>query len=454
MSKYSGSSHSNPLGYRQTAVELHPLVGLECASHVRSISTDIGFSLIDAWLLQQFRRSTGDLPIRLILGKHEGALLPSGTKPIATLSISDRRTLMELLFDPEITFGDGYADGRIVVEGDLVRLLEHVLRLKRTTKPARWYRKLSSQWLQLVQANTIRGSARNIHHHYDLTADFYKLWLDSRLVYTCGYFADPSTPLEQSQVDKMDYLCRKLRLQPGERVVEAGCGWGALALHMAQHYGVRVKAFNISREQILIARERAKKEGLTGQVEFIEDDYRNISGQCDVFVSVGMLEHVGVEHYNDLGRVIHRAIRDSGRGLLHFIGRNQPGTFSPWIRKRIFPGAHIPALREMLHLLEPWHFSVLDVENLRLHYEKTLEHWLTRFETSIDHITEMFGPEFVRAWRLYLAGSIAAFRVGNLQLFQVAFAGIACRQIPWTRAHLYAERPLAKEQPEWIHTMS
>jgi cyclopropane-fatty-acyl-phospholipid synthase len=175
------------------------------------------------------------------------------------------------------------------VEGDLVQLLEHVLRLMRTTRPEHWYHKVPSRWLEQTQINTISGSLRNIHHHYDLTADFYRLWLDSRLVYSCGYFASRSTPLEQAQLAKMNYVCRKLQLQPGETAVEAGSGWGALALHMAKHYGVRVKAFNISKEQILIARERATKEGLSSQVEFIEDDYRNISGQYDVFVSVGML---------------------------------------------------------------------------------------------------------------------------------------------------------------------
>jgi cyclopropane-fatty-acyl-phospholipid synthase len=326
MSKYSGSLHSNLLDCKQTTVELRTSVGF-----------DISHFSIEEWLLQQLRRSIGDLPIRLILRNREEVPPQSGTESIATVSISDRRTLIELLFNPEIGFGDGYADGRIFVEGDLVQLLEHVLRLRPTSKPERWYRNVPSRWLERVQANTMSGSARNIHHHYDLTADFYKLWLDSRLVYTCDYFASPSTPLEQAQLAKMDYICRKLQLQPGERVVEAGCGWGALALHMARHYGVTVKAFNISKEQILIARERAIKKGLSSQVEFIEDDYRNISGQCDVFVSVGMLEHVGAEHYRDLGRVIHRAIGYSGRGLLHFIGRNQPGTFSPWIRKRIFP---------------------------------------------------------------------------------------------------------------------
>ncbi len=452
MSRHSGTLHSEMFGRKQAAVELRTLS--ECAGRVRSISADIGFPSIEGWLLQRLRRSLGNLPIRLVLGWREELSLPPGTGAIATVSISDHRTLAKLLFTPEIAFGDGYTDGRIVVDGDLVQLMERVIRRMRMTKPEGWARRVSSRWLQRVQANTIAGSARNIHHHYDLTTDFYRLWLDSRLVYTCGYFPTPSTSLEQAQLAKMDYVCRKLQLQPGETVVEAGCGWGALALHMAKNYGVKVKAFNISSEQVLAARELATRDGLSSQVEFIEDDYRNISGPCDVFVSVGMLEHVGVENYRELGQVIHRAIGHSGRGLLHFIGRNRPATFSPWIRKRIFPGAYTPALREVLNLLEPWNCSVLDVENLRFHYEKTLEHWLRRFEASIEQVTKMFGPEFVRAWRLYLAGSIAAFRVGTLQLFQVTFAGPSCRQIPWTRAHLYAEQPPPKENPEWTHAMS
>lgn len=452
MGKHSGTLHPEMFDCKQAALALHTFS--ESTSRAPSVSSDIGFPSIEGWLLQRLRCFIGDLPIRVVLRGREELSPPAGADVIATVSIVDRRTMARLLVNPEIAFGDGYTDGRIGVDGDLVGLLEYVIRLMRITKPEGWCRRVSSRWLQRVQANTIAGSARNIHHHYDLTTDFYRLWLDSRLVYTCGYFDSPSASLEQAQLAKMDYVCRKLQLQPGETVVEAGCGWGALALHMAKNYGVRVKAFNISREQVVIARELAASEGLSGQVEFIEDDYRNISSRCDVFASVGMLEHVGIENYRDLGRVIHRTIGDSGRGLLHFIGRNRPGTFSPWIRKRIFPGAYTPALREVMDLLEPWNFSVLDVENLRLHYERTLEHWLSRFEGASEQVTRMFGPDFVRAWRLYLAGSIAAFRAGTLQLFQVTFAGPSCQQIPWTRAHLYAEQTPAKEEPEWTRVTS
>jgi cyclopropane-fatty-acyl-phospholipid synthase len=301
------------------------------------------------------------------------------------------------------------------------------------------YSRLASKSLHWLQANTVRGSRRNIHSHYDIGNDFYELWLDRQMVYTCAYFPTPDATLDQAQTAKLDHICRKLRLQPGETVVDAGCGWGALTLHMARHYGVSVKAFNVSHEQILFGRRRAEEGGLSRQVTFIEDDYRNVSGKFDVFVSVGMLEHVGLENYKDLSDVIHRSVGDSGRGLLHFIGRNRPAEYSRWMAKRIFPGAYIPALRQALEIFERGNYSVLDVENLRLHYATTLEHWLDRFEKSEQQVLSMYDSDFVRAWRLYLAGSLVAFRTGGLQLFQVLFAGSRCQPVWWTRAPLYGE---------------
>jgi cyclopropane-fatty-acyl-phospholipid synthase len=220
-------------------------------------------------------------------------------------------------------------------------------------------------------------------------------------------------------------------------VVEAGCGWGALALHMARHYGVTVKAYNISKEQINYAHRRAIAEGLEGKVEFIEKDYRDIQGQYDAFVSVGMLEHVGTENYVTLGTVINRCLKDNGRGLIHSIGLNFPRPMDAWTEKHIFPGANPPSLAQMMQIFEPYDFSVLDVENLRLHYAKTLEHWLQRYEDNIDRVTDMFDADFARAWRLYLAGSLTAFRAGGMQLFQVNFARAGNNHMPLTRDYLY-----------------
>ena len=254
------------------------------------------------------------------------------------------------------------------------------------------------------------------------------------MLYTCAYFPTPDDSLEAAQVAKMDLICRKLRLAPGERVVEAGCGWGSLALFMAANYGVSVRAFNVSVEQIAYAREHARRAGLSDRVEFVEDDYRNAKGTCDAFVSVGMLEHVGLPDYPTFGSVIDGTLSANGRGLLHFIGRDRPEPLNPWIRKRIFPGGYAPTLTEVFDgALAPHGLSVLDVENLRLHYEKTLDHWLRRFNDAADRVARMFDESFERAWRLYLAGSQVAFRTGSMQLFQVVFARGGSNRIPWVR---------------------
>jgi cyclopropane-fatty-acyl-phospholipid synthase len=408
-------------------------------------------SSLEKWSLQKILNAIGQPPLRFALKGGEG-ISPPKISPVATILIHDRPTLLRMMLNPEIGFGDGYADGTVEVLGDLVGALQATYRSISMVSGSGWRERVVSRWMERLQANTPQRSRENVHHHYDLTGEFYRLWLDPHLVYTCAYFPTPNTTLEDAQIAKMDYICRKLQLQPGEAVAEAGFGWGTLALHMARRYGVRVQAFNLSHEQTVYARQRAREEGLSSQIEFIEDDYRNIAGRFDAFVSVGMLEHVGSSHYAQLGAVIQRTLGKSGRGLLHFIGRNRPAPLSAWIRKRIFPGAYTPTLREVMKIFESSDFSVCDVENLRLHYAKTLEHWLDRFERCAPQVSAMFDSKFVRTWRLYLAGSLAAFRVGTMQLFQITFAGSECRRIPWTRAYLYAlEQPQAQE---WTRAMS
>jgi cyclopropane-fatty-acyl-phospholipid synthase len=420
---------------------------------IPAMSDRNGFSRVDQWLLRKICHSAGCPPIRFTLGN--GLEVPALTAPpVATIRIRDRRTLLKLALDPEIGFGDAYSEGRVTVEGDLIAALEVLYQSMQEIDDDNWYSRIVSKFMEHLQRNSLRGSRKNIHQHYDLKREFYRLWLDPQLVYTCAYFPSASATLEEAQIAKMDYVCRKLQLRSGERVVDAGCGWGALALHMAKHYGVTVRAFNISHEQIHWARWRARQLGLSQRVEFMEDDYRNISEKCDAFVSVGMLEHVGLEHYKELGSVIQGSLDKAGRGLLHFIGRNKPCPFSAWLRKRIFPGAYAPTLRQAVEMFEPHDLSVLDVENLRLHYARTLEYWLNEFEKSANQVSEMFGPDFVRTWRLYLSGAIAGFRAGTLQLFQVVFARTACRQIPWTRAHLYRQMQNEDEEARWIRAIS
>jgi cyclopropane-fatty-acyl-phospholipid synthase len=209
---------------------------------------------------------------------------------------------------------------------------------------------------------------------------------------------------------------------------------------MARHYGVTVKAYNVSREQIRHARQVAKEAGLDGRVEFIEEDFREMRGPADAFVSVGMIEHAGRGRYRALGEVIDRCLEArQGRGLLHFIGRTQRRPLNAWVGKRIFPGAYPPTLAEVTEqVLTPFDLSLLDVENLRRHYAKTLEHWLRRFEAAAATVETLFDENFVRAWRLYLAGSQASFTTSYLQLYQVTFARGESELVPWTREHLYS----------------
>ncbi len=386
-------------------------------------------------LVSKVMHAFGDPPVHVTLWNGQD-IQTQAERVAARVIIRDRRALLKLALDHELYFGELYSDERIEVQGSLLEFLEAVFRVW----PLRNQNTLAKRLLAPiydVRRNTIVGSRRNIQHHYDIGNEFYRLWLDERMLYTCAYFPDQETSLEAAQLAKMDHVARKLGLRPGETVVEAGCGWGALAMHMAKHYGVKVKAYNISKEQIAYARARAQAEGLSDRVEFVEDDYRNVTGEFDAFVSVGMLEHVGTENYAELGTVINRSLKEHGRGLIHTIGLNYPRPMDAWAERHIFPGANPPSLAQMMQIFEPFDFSVLDVENLRLHYAKTLEHWLQRYEANVEQIRAMFDEKFVRAWRLYLAGSLTTFNTGDLQLFQVTFARAANNQIPWTRQYLY-----------------
>jgi len=394
---------------------------------------------VERWLVRKLLTALHDAPIAIELWNGESIQTFHGV-PEVRLRVRDRRALWGLVIKPDLYFGDAYSEGRIRIEGSLLRMLLLAGEAAEDYSvvggwAGRLFRKLLDR---SPRANSLTGSKQNIHHHYDLSNAFYKLWLDpEHMQYTCAYYPFVGATLSEAQTAKLHHVCRKLRIEPGDTVIEAGCGWGGLARFMALEYGAKVKAYNISHEQIAFATERARHEGYADQVQYIEDDYRNASGDCDIFVSVGMLEHVGTPQYPVLGRVIDNCLREDGRGLIHTIGRNKPRMMNQWIEKRIFPGAYPPTLGEMTAIFEPYSFSILDVENLRLHYAQTLEHWLQNFEEHRDEVEKMFDNTFVRAWRLYLVGSIAAFQGGELQLFQVLFNRDRNNDIPATREYLY-----------------
>jgi cyclopropane-fatty-acyl-phospholipid synthase len=358
--------------------------------------------------------------------------------PVGVMEFRERSVLTDLLVSQSVGFGEGYSKGKIEIHGDIVEFLREVSRAFVRRRNRSYYFAKFRSHLRAIRRNTLARSRDNVHHHYDLGNDFYRMWLDERMVYTCAYYERPDATLAEAQVAKLDHVCRKLDLKPGQKVIEAGCGWGALAMHMVEHYGVNVKAYNNSHEQVSYAREQAAARDLSDRVEFIEDDYRTISSRCDVFVSIGMLEHVGLSNFRALGSIVDRCLKPTGRGLIHSIGRSHPRPPDPWISKRIFPGGYIPSLGEMTSIFEPYKFSILDVENLRLHYARTCNEWLQNFENVSGEFGDKYSEEFVRAWRLYLAGSSAAFQSGTLQLYQVVFAPRGNNDVPWSRNYIYS----------------
>jgi len=395
---------------------------------------------IDRTLIRSIMKKAGNprLSIRLWDGDE---FWVTADRPVACMEFRNRRAVRKLLASPSVGFGECYSQGLIEVHGDFLAFANEVTRAIRNKQNRSYHGPRLGSMLHALRRNSQNRSKHNVHHHYDLGNDFYRMWLDERMVYTCAYYDTPSATLAEAQLAKLDHVCRKLDLQPGQAVIEAGCGWGALALHMAEHYGVRVSAYNISESQLGWAREQAAARRLDGRVEFILDDYRNIEQRCDRFVSVGMLEHVGRANYRTLGELVDRCLKPDGLALVHSIGRSHPRKTDAWIRKYIFPGGHIPSLGEMAAVFEPNRFTVLDVENLRLHYARTCAAWLANFEAVANEVADMYSEEFVRMWRLYLAGSSAGFESGTLQLYQLVFAPGSNNTVPWTREYQYPGGP-------------
>ena len=295
----------------------------------------------------------------------------------------------------------------------------------------------------LRQFNPARRAIRNVAHHYDLDADLYKLILDADQQYSCAYFETGEETLEAAQAAKKRHIAAKLLLdRPDLEVLDIGCGWGGLAITLAQEHGARVTGITLSREQLLIARERAAAAGLSDRVRFELRDYRSLTTRYDRVVSVGMFEHVGINHYGTFFRTVARCLKNDGVALLHTIGQSgPPSETNPWLAKYIFPGGYSPSLSEMMPAIERSGLIATDVEVLRLHYAFTIAHWRQRFAANRDLIRARYDERFCRMFEFYLAGCELAFRRENELNFQIQL----CRThsaVPVTRDYLLRERPV------------
>ena len=362
--------------------------------------------------------------------------------PKFSVHIKTHSAMSDILSKGSLGFGEAYMREEVDVSGDLsdVCRMGFVL-MKGGLKPS-ITEKIKFLWAYFSRRNTQTGSRRNIARHYDLGNDFYALWLDKEMQYTCAYFHKTNDSLEKAQLQKLDHVCRKLRLKKGETVVEAGCGWGGFALYAARRYGVRVRSYNVSREQIEYARARARRLGLANRVEFVLDDYRTIGSRgekYDKLASIGMLEHVGRENYATLYRIISKVTRENGMAIVHSIGRTVPIKPDAWLEKYIFPGCYIPSLAEMIAPAEEANsdLHVVDVENLRHHYALTLDQWALRFEKNVPAIRARYGESFVRMFRLYLRSASAGFNYDQLLLFQILLSNGRDNSAPLTRTFIH-----------------
>lgn len=348
-------------------------------------------------------------------------------EPHPVVRLHDRALHWKLALNPGLYAGEAYMDGTLTLDrGGIHDLIALVLRNAGRGGYGRWdalrdrVRPLL-RWLR--QINPAARSRRNVAHHYDLSEQLYALFLDPDLQYSCAYFTEPGLSLEEAQAAKKRHIAAKLLLRPGQRVLDIGCGWGGLALHLARTTDLEVTGVTLSREQLAVARRRAEEAGLSDRVRFELADYRQLKGRFDRIVSVGMFEHVGLPHYGTFFHTARRLLSEDGVMLLHAIGRLEgPGSTSPWLRRYIFPGGYSPALSEVLPAIERSGLYLTDMEILRLHYAETLRHWRERFLANRDKAVRLYDERFCRMWEFYLAGCEGAFRYQGHMVWQAQLA--------------------------------
>lgn len=350
----------------------------------------------------------------------------SGTDgPTVVMRLSDKRLYRDLVFKSEIAAAEAYMDGTMSFEeGSQLRDFLHLFSINRLSLAAYPLQKVIRNITMLTrrrqQANKVGEAQQNVAHHYDLGNEFYKLFLDKNMLYSCAYFQNQNQSLEQAQRNKLRLIASKMNLEPGQRVLDIGCGWGDMALYLASMEDVHVVGVTLSTEQQKLATERAKELGVADRVEFRLQDYRELDEQFDRIVSVGMFEHVGVSHYDEFFDKLNQLMPDHGVALIHSIGHmSPPGMASKFMRKYIFPGAYSPALSEVFESVEKNSLWCLDLEFLRVHYAETLRHWESRFQENRAKVEEMYDERFARMWEFYLISAEAMFRTGSQLVFHM-----------------------------------
>ncbi len=415
--------------------------------------------LLDKMLRALFREG------QLVVTDHDGTQYRYGDPAADPVRIrfTDKGAALHIAKDPQVGAGEAYMDGRLVVEPphdirDMVLLVMRNANRRGSNFGAPNPLRRAADWLAFKadQINLRAKASKNVTHHYDLTRQFYELFLDEDRQYTMAYFRDPANTLERAQLDKKALIAAKLRLEPGKcqgmRLLDIGCGWGGLGLYLNRHFGIEVLGVSLAPDQVRFANERAEVAGVADKVKFQLIDYRDVTGQFDRITSVGMIEHVGALHFTEYFAKTGELLADDGIMLTHTIGRTgPPGTTDKWTRKYIFPGGYIPAMSELVSALEHNRWEIADIEVLRFHYAHTLAEWYRRTCLHEAEITSLYDARLFRMWQFYLAGAEQSFRSGGMVNFHIQ--SVKRRDaVPMTRDYISAEaaRLSALDQaPEW-----
>ncbi|KNZ40403.1 SAM-dependent methyltransferase [Acetobacterium bakii] len=337
----------------------------------------------------------------------------------------------EIQKNPSMALGEAYMKNDIDLDGDLQKVIEYLYNNRKSLLhgPAKG---------KFLKNNNIIKSKDNVHHHYDIGNDFYELWLDDSMTYSCGYFQSPDDNLNNAQKSKNAYILKKLNLKKGQTLLDIGCGWGELILTAAKDYEVKCTGITLSKEQFLKVSERIRAEKLDDLVEIELLDYRELKNKSfDRVVSVGMVEHVGKDCLSEYFCTVNRLLNEEGVSLLHCITGFSGTAIDSWIDKYIFPGGYLPTVKELISYMANEKFHLIDAESLRAHYVKTLEHWANNFEKALPKIISTRDETFARMWRLYLNGCAASFNCGNIDVHQLLFTKGINNELPLTRDYLY-----------------
>jgi len=369
----------------------------------------------------------------------DGETIRFGAPPKVTMRLKSKSCGDQIISKGFLGFGEVYMDGNLEVEGELSELLRLGLAIDFDRHRLSLPHKLWCRLRALFKRSSRQGASANIAFHYDLGDDFYAQYLDPTMTYSCAYFSKPDDSLEQAQGNKYEHIARKLMLQPGETLLDIGCGWGGMLIYAAEKHGVRGTGNTLSKNQYAYARKMVADRGLADRVKILYKDYRQLRGTFDKVVSIGMFEHVGRKYIPVFFRNLAHLLKPGGVGLLHTIGKDAPSGRDPWTFKYIFPGSYLPTLSEICRGLARIGCCVLDVENLRLHYAQTLSKWSENYERNFDRIRELCDDRLVRCWRLFLNSAMVGFRHGESRLFQVLFSNGLNNALPITRAHIYRQ---------------